>query len=198
MHVSWRCEKWTNKPQASNCTACSGLHGLQREKQWGRVREAWARRTRVAKYACYQVKLKGFSRACWADLIQLRGDALCYVPCYPVGGVDPPSCMFPSMIINLKSHPSGQLEAPVLPFIVWDFRAVAPAVWLTYRLKKRKRGKVYSVDAGNYHLDHFLFDYVGLEFRKVHFKDHSTPGQLEWKENLVKRHGNEKEKWGTQ
>lgn len=63
--------------------------------------------TGAAKYACYQVKLKGFSRACWAELIQPSGDALCYVPCDPVGGVDPPSCMFPpSMIIRppCKSH----------------------------------------------------------------------------------------------
>lgn len=107
-HVKmWKVDKSTTGIR-QDCMQQSGSKVLQNgselqwEKQRGRVR-----RPRAAKYACYQVKSKGFSRACWAELIQPSGDALCYVRWKPVGGVDPPSCMFPpSMIISppSKSH----------------------------------------------------------------------------------------------
>ncbi len=74
---------------------------------------------------------------------------LCYVPCNPVGGVDPPSCMFPaSMIISppSKSHWSVRLLSSALLFIAWEYWALPghtrKSVWLMFQLETGKREKI--------------------------------------------------------
>ena len=143
----WEVDKW-NRATEQVRNAAIRPRVLQQEKQWGRTT---SRRTHSSQMRLLSSQVEGIW-ARHAELTQLSGDALCYIQWNPVGGVDPPPCMFPSeprpSVHRLKptgpsacNHRSSSFIAPVHPALSGH---TSESVWLMSQLKKDEGKRLVS------------------------------------------------------